>query len=312
MSLSSTSSTVIEKIAAIPGVELREHEPLARHVSMGVGGPARWFAVIDHLEALQAALALLREGGIEWMILGGGSNTLFTDRGHEGLILSLGRGFKTVTAGPAPHQVTAGAGAPLSAVMNFAKRAGLAGLEFSAGIPGTLGGALAGNAGTAAGDVCSLADSVTVLDGEGRLLTRERGAFQFGYRTSDLRRDVIVQATLALCPDSAEAIQARIAATLAKRGEQPIGVRCSGCTFKNPEGDYAGRMIDSVGLKGFCIGGASVSDKHANFILNDGTATAGDICNLIETIRQRIFERYKIHLELEIRIVGLDSAKKIH
>lgn len=312
MSLSPTSSTAIEKIAATPGVEIREHEPLARHASMGVGGPARWFAVIDHFEALQVTLALLRQGDIEWMVLGGGSNILFTDAGYGGLILSLGRGFKTLAAGPGPHQVTAGAGANLSAVMNFAKRAGLAGLEFTAGIPGTLGGALAGNAGTVVGDLCSLADSVLVLDAAGRLLTRERGGFQFGYRTSDLRNDVIVQATLGLCPDSAEAIQARIAAALAKRGEQPIGVRCSGCTFKNPQGDYAGKMIDSVGLKGLRSGGAWVSDKHANFILNDGTATAGDICNLIETIQQRIFERYKIHLELEIRIVGLDSAKNIH
>jgi UDP-N-acetylmuramate dehydrogenase len=207
--------------------------------------------------------------------------------------------------------MTAGAGATLSAVMNFAKRAGLSGLEFSAGIPGTFGGALAGNAGTAGGDVCGLVESVEVIDVQGRHLWRPRGSFQYGYRHSALRNDLILGATLSLHPDEPAAIKARIDAALSKRGEQPLGVRCSGCMFKNPTGDYAGRLIDTTGLKGLRNGGARVSDLHANFIINDGTATAGDICTLIERIRREVLNRHGIHLDLEIRIVGLDSGEKI-
>lgn len=312
MAENSVASEIVEKISGISGALLREHEPLAKHLSMGVGGPARWFVVLDNVPALQAVLGLLRGGAIPWMILGGGSNTICPDAGYEGLVLSQGRDFRIMAPGPEPHQVTAGAGATLSAVMNFAKRAALSGLEFAAGIPGSLGGALAGNAGTAVGDVCSLADSVEVIDAGGDRIWRPRGSFHYGYRQSDLKCDVIIGATLGLRPDEPGAIQARIDTALAKRGEQPVGQRCSGCMFKNPEGDFAGRLIDTAGLKGLAVGGARVSDKHANFIINDGTASADDICNLIGSIRQGVLERHGVYLELEVCTVGLDSCKKNH
>lgn len=312
MTQAAPDATLFDQLAAIKGVEIAPDEPLARHVTMGVGGPARWFVTLDSVEAAQAAIGLLRSSGVRWMVLGGGSNTFFVDAGFDGVILFLGRGLRAMTLGPGERHVTAGAGATLSSVMNFAKRAGLAGLEFAAGIPGTLGGALAGNAGTPKGDICSLVDAVEVIDAQGHFVVRQRGEFEFAYRSSALRHDLILRATLALCPDSPEAIQERITQALTKRGEQPIGVRTSGCTFKNPPGDAAGRMIDAVGLKGERVGGAWISERHANFILNDGSASSADICELVSIVRQRVLDHFGVNLELEIKIVGLDSDNKTH
>jgi UDP-N-acetylmuramate dehydrogenase len=191
--------------------------------------------------------------------------------------------------------------------MNFAKRAGLVGLEWAAGVPGQFGGALAGNAGTPRGDTCSMTESVEVLDAAGARRTLRRGEYQFGYRNSALRDFIIMQATLQMAPDATEAIQERINAALAKRNEQPLGERCSGCMFKNPPGDFAGRLIEQAGLKGTRIGGARVSEIHANFMLNDGTARAGDITELVGLVRSRVQECHSVNLELEVRIVKLDS-----
>ena len=150
-----------------------------------------------------------------------------------------------------------------------------------------------------------------VLSPQGEIFWRERGTFDYGYRTSQLREGVIVQAVLGLEPAPPDQIARRIEAALAKRATQPVGVRCSGCAFKNPAGDYAGRLIDQCGLKGMRVGGATVSPQHANFILNEGQATAADIEQLIRHIRQTVKERTGVELELEIRMVGLDSTPQI-
>ncbi len=293
---------------------------------MGVGGPARWFVVAESLASLGELVRVLKASGAPWMMLGGGSNTIFGDKGYAGVVVTLGRAFREIAAGPGEHQITAGAAATLSALMNFSKRQGLTGLEFTGGIPGNLGGALAGNAGTAAGEVCPITESVEVLDtssageqssgdsGAAFSNTRviKRGDFNFRYRWSDLREQVVVRATLQLAPGDPAVIQTGIDAALGKRWEQPIGLRCSGCMFKNPEGDYAGRLIDQSGLKGLRVGGASVSDQHANFMINDGTATAADLAALIEEVRQKVAEKTGVKLDLEVRIVELDSASELH
>lgn len=290
-------------LLALPGVKVLRNEPLADHVSMGVGGPARWFAEAADREALRGLLALLRGGTTPWSMLGGGSNTLFGDAGFEGVIVHLGRGFRTIEPGPDAETVRAGAGANVSAVMNFAKRRGLAGAEFFAGIPGTLGGALAGNAGAGGEDACSIADEVEVIDSEGRETVRKRGEFQFAYRFSQLRDDVILGATLRLRADSMEAIEARIQKHLSKRWEQPVGERSSGCMFKNPPGDFAGRLIDQAGLKGLRIGGMRVSEEHANFMINDGSGTAAEIEQLIGEVRRRVMEKAGVELDGEVRFL---------
>jgi UDP-N-acetylmuramate dehydrogenase len=306
--------TLPEPIAALAGageLECLPDEPLARHVSMGVGGPARWLLTVQTTTALQPVLQSLNDARIPWMILGGGSNTFFVDKGYPGAVIQLGRAFRAIEPGPGPHRLTAGAGSNLSAVMNAAKRAGLAGMEWAAGVPGALGGALAGNAGTPAGDACTDVESVDVLDDAGRPQTLRQGDFHYGYRTSELSRFTILGATYRLRPDDPAAIQRRIDAGLAKRRTQPLGQRCSGCMFKNPPGDAAGRLIDAAGLKGLAVGGARVAAEHANFIVNEGGATAADIMALVGQVRRRVEQASGVKLELEIRLVDLDSADRI-
>lgn len=302
-------SPLVTTLTAIPNLEIRTDEPLARHTSMGVGGPAAVLAMPHDESALLALLAALRgdPAATPWLMLGGGSNTLFGDEGFPGCVVMLGRGFRAIATGPGPHQVTCGAAANLSAVMNFCKRAALAGFEWAAGIPGQVGGALAGNAGTPAGDMCSDVLSVEVIDASGARLTRRQGEFDWSYRHSALRGDVILGCTLQLRPGDPAEIQAKIDIGLKKRGEQPIGVRTSGCMFKNPPGDHAGRLIDAAGLKGLRVGGAHVSDRHANFIINEGQATAGDILGLMEQIRARVKATSGVDLESEIRL--FDQSK---
>jgi UDP-N-acetylmuramate dehydrogenase len=295
-------------------IELAENEPMARHVSMGVGGPARWLLVAHDRTGLTGSIKALRAAGIPWMVLGGGSNTIFGDAGFAGVVVRLGRDFRVIRvieSGPGANELTAGAGANLSAVMNAAKRAGLAGLEWAAGVPGTLGGALAGNSGTPAGDACSAAEQVEILGEDGAPAFLERGQFTFGYRRCSLAGQVILGATLRLAPDAAEAIGARIEAGLAKRRAQPLGQRSSGCIFKNPPGDSAGRLIDAAGLKGLSVGGARIAAEHANFIVCDGSATAADVVALAAETRRRVRDRWGVKLELEVRLVGLDSRERI-
>jgi UDP-N-acetylmuramate dehydrogenase len=296
-------ASILASFAELPDVAVLENEPLGPHTSMGVGGPARALAVFDQATSLATALHRLATANIPWMMLAGGSNTIFTEAGFSGVVVMLGRAFRQIEAGPGQHQLTAGAASNLSAVMNFSKRAGLSGFEWAAGVPGQIGGALAGNAGTPSGDMCSSVVTVDVLDHEFRPVTRARGEFDFSYRRSALRRDVILRTVLQLQPDDPQAIQARIDAGLKKRGEQPLGVRCSGCMFKNPADDFAGRLIDQAGLKGLRIGEAMVSTQHANFILNTGHATATDIMRLVEEVRQRVKASSGHELELEIRLV---------
>ncbi len=293
----------MDALRDMPGVTLLRDEPLARHTTMGVGGPARWFVTVDEPAALEPALAAVRAAGRPWMLLGGGSNTIFDDAGWPGAILTLGKGFRKLVRIEGTNRIAAGAAAPLAAVMNFAKREGLAGLEWAAGVPGQLGGALAGNAGTPAGEICAAVEAVEAFGRDGLRQTLRRGEFQYGYRYSSLRDWIVVEATLALTPDAHEAIQQRIDIALAKRMEQPIGQRSSGCMFKNPSGASAGRLIDEAGLKGLRVGGARVSERHANFMINDGGATAADLESLIEIVRQRVRARTGIELELEVRLI---------
>lgn len=302
-----TSGTIdeklIERLDAIEGLQVRRAEPMARHVSMRVGGPAAVFAVVATEEALERLVALLTCEGLPWHVLGGGANTIFREAGFPGVVIKLGRELHRIERGPGVDQVTAGAATPLAVVMNFAKRAGLSGLEFAAGIPGTFGGAVAGNAGTPDGYACDYVEAAVVIDEEGRRRVYPRGTFDYGYRWSQLREQIIVEATVGLRPDTPEAITARIKASLGQRRGQPYRSNCSGCIFRNPEGDSAGRLIDAAGLKGLRVGGAAVSADHANFIVNDAGATASDIEVLIERVRRRVRDRFGVDLELEVRIV---------
>jgi UDP-N-acetylmuramate dehydrogenase len=284
--------------------ELIEGERLALHTSWRVGGPAACFYRPADLEDLAAFLAGLdREEPLLW--LGLGSNLLVRDGGFPGVVVStLGRldGLQRL-AGSA---VRAEAGVACAKVARFAARQGLCGAEFLAGIPGTLGGALAMNAGAFGGETWDRVLAVETVDRRGRL--RERGPedYRVGYReVIGPRGEWFVAARLGLTSGETHAAQARIRALLDQRARtQPTGQPSCGSVFRNPPGDHAARLIEATGLKGHCLGGACVSEKHANFIINRGDATAADIERLIEQVRDRVAQATGIRLEPEVHIVG--------
>lgn len=279
-------------------------EPMSRHTSYRIGGPADVMVCPRSVEGIQAALRIAREHGAPVFILGGGSNLLIRDGGLRGLVLNL---FGTLQELRAEGEaVTAGGGAKFTALVNFCARRGLAGLEPMAGVPGTVGGAVKGNAGAFGVSISDHLVSVRVLEltGEERVLDRE--ALRFAYRQSSLTAEqVLVSATFRLRRGDAAALKRKVAEILAERkAKQPVEWRSAGSVFKNPPGDFAGRLIEGAGLKGTRVGDAMISPKHGNFFLNLGRATARDVLALIALAQERVRERTGVSLELEVRVVG--------
>lgn len=281
-----------------------ENAPMSRYTTFRVGGPADALFLPASVEELQEALAAAKAQGIPVCLIGNGSNLIVRDGGIRGLVIALGEPFSELRVEGA--QVWAQAGARLSAVAAAAQRAGLAGLEFASGIPGTLGGGCAMNAGAYGGelkDVLVWAD--VLLDGELHRLSRDE--MEMGYRsTMPLRRGaIVVAACFELRRDDPEAIQERMRDLANRRREkQPLNLPSAGSTFKRPEGHFAGALIEQCELKGCTIGGAQVSEKHAGFIVNVGDATAADILNLIEHVQRVVRAQTGVHLETEVRVLG--------
>jgi UDP-N-acetylmuramate dehydrogenase len=284
--------------------EVLYDEPMSRHTSYRIGGPADVMVCPRTVEATQAALRIAREHGAPVFILGGGSNLLVRDGGLRGLVLNLYGTLQEMRA--EGEAVTAGGGAKVTALVNFCARRGLAGLEPMSGVPGTVGGAVKGNAGAFGVTISDHLASVRVLEltGEERILDRE--ALRFAYRQSSLTAEqVLVSATFRLRRGDAAALKEKVAQTLAERKtKQPVEWRSAGSVFKNPPGDFAGRLIEGAGLKGTRVGDAMISPKHGNFFLNLGRATARDVLALIALAQERIRERTGVSLELEVRVVG--------
>ena len=281
-----------------------ENAPMSRYTTFRVGGPADVLFLPASVEELRTALAAAKAEGVPVCLIGNGSNLIVRDGGIRGLVIALGEPFSELRV--EGTQVWAQAGARLSAVAAAAQRAGLAGLEFASGIPGTLGGGCAMNAGAYGGelkDVLVWAD--VLLDGELRRLSRDE--MEMGYRsTMPLRRGAIVlSACFELRQDDPETIQERMRDLANRRREkQPLNLPSAGSTFKRPEGHFAGALIEQCGLKGCTIGGAQVSQKHAGFIVNTGEATAADILNLIEHVQNVVQAQTGVHLETEVRVLG--------
>ena len=281
-----------------------ENAPMSRYTTFRVGGPADALFLPASVEELQEALAAAKAEGIPVSLIGNGSNLIVRDGGIRGLVIALGEPFSELRV--EGMQVWAQAGARLSAVAAAAQRAGLAGLEFASGIPGTLGGGCAMNAGAYGGelkDVLVWAD--VLLDGELHRLSRDE--MEMGYRsTMPLRRGaIVVAACFELRRDDPEAIQERMRDLANRRREkQPLNLPSAGSTFKRPEGHFAGALIEQCELKGCTIGGAQVSEKHAGFIVNVGDATAADILNLIEHVQRVVRAQTGVHLETEVRVLG--------
>ncbi len=300
---------IAELAAACPGVELRRAEPMAKHVSMKVGGPAA-MAFPKSEEELAALLRFCRETGRRFLPLGAGTNLLPPDEGLDVLVICLLGGLKELRLLPC-GRVEAGAGVTLARLACFAQENGLSGLEFAHGIPGSVGGGLYMNAGAYGGELGQFAVETTVMGFDGTL-SRFSGAEQgFAYRTSAFQtaEGVIVRAVFRLEPGRPEEIRSRMRELACRRrASQPLSLPSAGSTFKRPANGYAAALIDGAGLKGLRIGGASVSEKHAGFIVNDRNATSADVRALIREVRERVRKSAGVRLEPEVRILGRDGA----
>ncbi len=284
------------------------NEPMAKHTTMRVGGPADVLFLPDSIEEVAKALAWAGELGVPALLMGNGSNLIVRDGGVRGLVISLGERFSRIRV--QGEELTAQAGASLKRVAAAAQEAGLSGLEFAAGIPGTLGGGVAMNAGAYGGQVSDvLVDAQVLLDGEAATLTRAE--MEMGYRsTVPLKRGLpVLSARFRLTRDDPEAIAERARRFNALRREkQPLSFPSAGSVFKRPVGQFAGALIEAAGLKGLTVGGAQVSEKHAGFIINLGGATATDVLKLIAEVQRRVQAHAGVWLETEVRIVGTDEA----
>ncbi len=281
---------------------IREQVHLAPLTWFGLGGPARYFITPENTAQLSAVMKRLHEAQIPVYVLGSGANLLIRDEGVDGAVIHLSHpSFSQVNIDGRIAKV--GAGADMMHLVNTMCKTGLGGIEAVAGIPGTLGGHIRMNAGGAFGDIGSAVASVTMLDGEGHLYTRSRDELVFGYRHSNITGKIVVEATLELRPENPEQLTQRMKEIwVFKKNSQPMGENSAGCTFKNPDGQSAGKLIDEAGLKGATVGGAMVSRRHANFIVaRDGTRSA-DVLALIEHVQEMVESRFGVKLQTEVVI----------
>lgn len=283
---------------------IRRGEPLSRRTSYRIGGPADLFVICDSISDLAQTVRACEAESVPLVVLGKGTNVLVADDGYRGAVAVLGKDFKR--HGIEGEHMRVGAGVILAAVVQEAFAKGLTGLEFAVGVPGTVGGALVMNAGSRDAWIGGIVESVTLLvPGQG-LVALRGSEIAWAYRETDLpSRGVVVECALKVQPGDKDAIRRVMEAALTRRkATQPMGAACAGSVFVNPPGDSAGRLIEAAGLKGARVGGAAVSDVHANFIVNDGTATAADVLSLIELIRTAVRDEYGIGLQTEIRFLG--------
>jgi len=283
---------------------VRRNEPLGRHVTFRIGGPADVLVLPRSLDHLTAAVSWLYREGQPFVVLGRGSNVLIADRGIRGVVIKTGRGQEGVRFDG--RRVIAGCGASLPHLSRTAATRGLAGLEFAAGIPGSVGGGVVMNAGAHGCSLSQVVHQVRVLTPGGERLW-SRDEMRFRYRQSRLQEEpgILLAAELELTPGDPRECLGRLEEWLRTRSDtQPLGPPSSGCVFRNPVGDHAGRLIDVLGGKGMRAGGATVSDRHANYILNTGGATAVDVLKLIDDVRALVRERTGIDLEPEIKLIG--------
>jgi UDP-N-acetylmuramate dehydrogenase len=277
---------------------------MARHTTFRIGGPVALFVTCDTLSDLSTSVEILDEHRVEWTVLGRGSNVLVSDRGYDGAVIVLGRDFRKHTV--EPEHLVGGGGSVLGTLVQEAYARGLTGLEFAVGIPGTLGGALAMNAGSRDDWIGSIVEGVTIFDPQRGLVGVRGSEVAWGYRRSDLaQRGIVVEARLRVEQGDRDAIRYAMDGSLRRRkSSQPLGMPSAGSVFVNPEGESAGRLIESLGLKGARCGCAAVSDVHANFIVNLGGATANDVLMLMHRIIHAVEDTYGIRLKPEIRFLG--------
>jgi len=298
------SVNILNGLQKLVGNRLRIDEPLSRHTSLEIGGPARYFLELRNIEELASVIEFSLKENLDFFILGEGTNVLFCDEGFSGLVIRLKGEFeKFFIEG---EEVTAGAGVKLNYLVEELAKRGLAGLEFASGIPGSLGGAIVSNAGTKMGSIGDVTREIKIFSG-GNVKILKKDEVNFSYRHCDLpNKAIILEVKLGLKNGKKSDIINKIKKSLKERKKnQPVSTLNAGCVFKNPKTCEAGKLIEAAGLKGTRFGDAEVSTKHANFIINRGRARAKDVYNLIEKIREAVKEKFDIDLELELRLVGV-------
>jgi len=282
-----------------------ENEPLARHATYRIGGPARYFLNPVEVEDVEKALQFAQDKGVPWLVLGLGSNVLIKDGGFPGLVIRLGKGLDKFEMKGATAIV--GAGMPTPLLARRTAEAGFAGVERFLGIPGTVGGGVYMNAGAHGAEFAEVVTEVTVMDPKGKVKQLTRKQIPFKYRTSGLGQVIVLEAKLGLgeeAPAKLKEMQGRLL-RWRKQGT-PFDQPCCGSVFKNPAGQKtAGMLIEEAGLKGFRIGGAHVSILHANYIVNTGNATAADVLKVIDHVRKTVAKKLEVELELEVKVIGV-------
>ncbi len=279
-------------------------EDMSRHTTFRAGGKAKYFVTPKNTEDLRRVIAYVREQEIKYYVIGNGSNLLVRDAGFDGVIIKIGTAFDEICLDGTV--MTCGAGAFVSKIAAVACENSLSGLEFAAGIPGLVGGAIAMNAGAYGGEFKDIVQSVNLMDLEGNEITLSGEEMEFEYRKSIVqKKDYIVLGTvLKLQQGDRQEIADKMNGFLAARKEkQPLEYPSAGSTFKRPEGYFAGKLIMDAGLRGFAVGGACVSEKHCGFIINKNHATATDIENLIEKVSNIVYDKFKVRLETEVKII---------
>jgi len=293
-------------MAAFPeglGGAVKYSEPLLRHTTYRIGGPAAVHFTPATNEAAAGAVAWAREHKIPYLVLGLGSNVLIRDGGFHGLVIKIGKGLDAVSHRAGTWKV--GAGLPLPLLARKTAEEGYAGVHRLIGVPGSVGGGVFMNAGAHGQDIASVLISATVLDPKGKIVDKPRKEIAFTYRRSGLEGNIVLGCALRLDQEEAERLKSEQSMLLRKRREgTPFDQPCCGSVFKNPEETTAGRMIDRCGLKGRRVGGAEISKTHANYIVNVGNASADDVLKLIDIARTAVFKEFGIELELEVKVLG--------
>ena len=296
-----------KRMKEIGGQAILFDVPMSQYTTFRVGGNVEALYKAKNLEALKEMICFLMDEGISYLITGCGSNLLVRDGGLKGVAIILDGSFALIehTTMTEPY-IVAGAGLPLHKLVDFCTERGLAGVEFLAGIPGTVGGGVAMNAGSWGREIKGVIGEITTLTGRGIVEKRDSLSLNFKYRGLDLNKgQIILNARLNLRFDKPALIRKKIISNIQRRKERfPFDMPSAGSIFKNPEGDYAGRLIDAVGLKGKTIGGAMISSKHANFIVNKGKASTSDILALMDLVIVKVREMFDIQLSTEIKVVG--------
>ena len=280
-------------------------EAMSQHTTFKIGGPADYFLMPDKGEDVGRVIKICKEKEIPYFILGNGSNLLVGDGGYRGAVIQIYRNMSSVTV--EGNEITAQAGALLSAVAAAAKNASLTGFEFAGGIPGTIGGAVVMNAGAYGGEMKDVLTEVTVMNAEGDIFTLPTEELELGYRTSIIKTAgyIVLEAKIRLKEGDPEVIRETMKdLTIRRTTKQPLEYPSAGSTFKRPEGYFAGKLIMDSGLRGYQIGGARVSDKHCGFVINAGDATAQDVVALMDNVRDIVYKKYGVTLEPEVKFLG--------